>query len=129
MHAPAPIAAWADPQDPRHAITPDQLLRMTSGLDMGQTLHDVSPFDPAAQMLFIEHDMAAVAERAPLAHTPGAHWNYTDPNTLLLSRMVRNAFPAESCSCSIMVTGFCTLPNGDGRTGSFWMMASSILTM
>ena len=90
MAAPAPIAAWADPQDPHHAITPDQLLRMTSGLDAGQTLHDVSPFDPAAQMLFIEHDMAAFAARAPLAHAPGTHWNYTDPNTLLLSRIVRD---------------------------------------
>jgi CubicO group peptidase (beta-lactamase class C family) len=89
MHAPAPIAAWADPHDPRHPITPDQLLRMTSGLDAGQSLHDVSAFDPSAQMLFVEHDMAAFAARAPLAHAPGTHWNYTDPNTLLLSRIVR----------------------------------------
>ena len=42
MNAPAPIAAWADPQDPRHAITPDQLLRMTSGLDIGQSLNAVT---------------------------------------------------------------------------------------
>jgi CubicO group peptidase (beta-lactamase class C family) len=91
MNGPAPIAAWADPHDPRHAITPDQLLRMTSGLDIGQTLNDVSPFDPAARMLFVEHDMAAFAERAPLAYAPGTHWNYTDPNTLLLSRIVRDA--------------------------------------
>ena len=90
MNAPAPIPAWADAHDPRHAITPDQLLRMTSGLDIGQTLHDVSPFDPAAQMLFIEHDMAAYAARAPLGHAPGTAWNYTDPNTLLLSRIVRD---------------------------------------
>lgn len=90
MNAPAPIAAWADAQDPRHAITPDQLLRMTSGLDAGQSLDDVSAFDPAAQMLFIEPDMAAFAARAPLAHAPGSHWNYTDPNTLLLSRIVRD---------------------------------------
>jgi len=90
MNAPAPIPAWADPRDPRHAITPDQLLRMTSGLDAGQSLHDVSAFDPSAQMLFVEHDMAAFAARAPLAHAPGTHWNYTDPNTLLLSRIVRD---------------------------------------
>jgi CubicO group peptidase (beta-lactamase class C family) len=90
MQAPAPIAAWADPTDPRHAITPDQLLRMTSGLDAGQSLHDVGPFDPSAQMLFVEPDMAAFAARAPLAHAPGTHWNYTDPNTLLLSRIVRD---------------------------------------
>ncbi|WP_296447199.1 serine hydrolase domain-containing protein [Rhodoferax sp. UBA5149] len=98
MNASAPIEAWADSQDPRHAITPDQLLRMTSGLDMGQTLHDVSPFDPAAQMLFIEHDMAAFAERAPLAHPPGTHWNYTDPNTLLLSRIVRHLAGGDMAS-------------------------------
>ena len=89
MTAPAPVPAWADAQDPRHAITPDQLLRMTSGLDIGQSMHDVSPFDPAAQMLFLEHDMAAFAERATLGHAPGTHFSYTDPNTLLLSRIVR----------------------------------------
>jgi CubicO group peptidase (beta-lactamase class C family) len=89
MSAPAPIPAWSDPRNPRHAITPDQLLRMTSGLDAGQSLHDVSAFDPSAQMLF-EHDMGAFAARAPLAHAPGTHWNYTDPNTLLLSRIVHD---------------------------------------
>jgi CubicO group peptidase (beta-lactamase class C family) len=90
MHAPARVAAWADPTDPRHAITPEQLLRMTSGLDAGQTLNDVSPFDPAAQMLLVEHDMAAFAASAPLAYPPDTHFNYTDANTLLLSRIVRD---------------------------------------
>jgi len=90
MNAPAPIAAWADPSDPRHAITPDQLLRMTSGLDAGQSLHDVSAFDPAARMLFAQADMAAFAASRPLIHAPGTHWNYADPNTLLLSRIVRD---------------------------------------
>jgi CubicO group peptidase (beta-lactamase class C family) len=103
MNAPAPIAAWADPGDPRHAITPDQLLRMTSGLDIGQTLHDVSPFDPAAQMLFVEHDMAGFAERAPLTQAPGTHWNYTDPNTLLLSRIVRDAAGGDAASTRAFV--------------------------
>jgi len=98
MHAPAPIAAWADARDPRHPITPDQLLRMTSGLDIGQSLDGVSPFDPAAQMLFIERDMAAFAARAPLAHAPGTHFNYTDPNTLLLSRIVRDAAGGDAAS-------------------------------
>jgi len=90
MNAPAAIAGWSDPRDPRHAITPDQLLRMTSGLDAGQSLNAGSPFDPAAQMLFVEHDMAAFAARAPLAHEPGTHFTYTDPSTLLLSRLVRD---------------------------------------
>jgi len=98
MQAPSQIAAWADPADPRHAITPDQLLRMTSGLDAGQSLHDVSPFDPSAQMLFVEPDMAAFAARAPLAHAPGTHWNYTDPNTLLLSGIVRDLAGGDTAS-------------------------------
>jgi CubicO group peptidase (beta-lactamase class C family) len=98
MNAPAPIAAWADPQDPRRAITSDQLLRMTSGLDAGQSLVNVSPFDPAARLLFIEHDMAAFAASRPLAYPPGTHWNYADPNTLLLSRIVRDLAGGDAAS-------------------------------
>jgi len=92
MAAPAPVAAWADPKDPRHAITPDNLLRMNSGLDVGQSLtsswHDA--FDPSAQMVFEERDMAAYAERFPLAFAPSTSWNYTNGNTLLLSRIIRD---------------------------------------
>jgi CubicO group peptidase (beta-lactamase class C family) len=32
IHKPAPVPEWADLEDPRHAITTDQLLRMSSGL-------------------------------------------------------------------------------------------------
>ncbi len=89
---PAPIAAWAGAGDPRQAITVDHLLRQTSGLDIGQSLTSsaLSMFDPSAQMLFIEPDMAAFAERAPLNAVPGEKWNYTDANTLLLSRIIRD---------------------------------------
>ena len=38
LHGPAPVAAWSDPNDPRHAISVDNLLRMTSGLDLGNSL-------------------------------------------------------------------------------------------
>lgn len=91
VNAPAPIAAWADRGDPRRAITIDQLLRMTSGLDMWQSVKAglATAFDPSARMTFVEADTAGVAERAGLAHAPGAVWNYTDANTQLLSRIVR----------------------------------------
>ena len=74
MTAPAPVAAWADPKDPRHAITPDNLLRMNSGLDVGQSLTASArdAFDPSAQMVFEERDMAGYAERFPLKFAPGA---------------------------------------------------------
>ena len=89
--APAPIGAWADPQDPRHVITIDELLRMTSGLNIGQSLKAdlATAFDPTAQMIFVEADTATFAERASLAHAPGTTWNYTNANTQLLSRVVR----------------------------------------
>jgi hypothetical protein len=92
MTAPAPVAAWADPNDPRHAITPDNMLRMNSGLDIGQSLTASArdAFDPSAQMVFVERDMAGYAERFPLKFAPGSDWNYTNGNTLLLSRNVRD---------------------------------------
>jgi CubicO group peptidase (beta-lactamase class C family) len=92
MTGPAPIAAWADPKDPRHAITLDNLLRMNSGLDIGQSLTASAgdAFDPSAQMVFVERDMAGFAEKAPLRFQPGTDWNYTNGNTLLLSRVIRD---------------------------------------
>jgi CubicO group peptidase (beta-lactamase class C family) len=93
MDRPAPIAAWADPGDPRHAITPDELLRMTSGLRLGQSLTAswASAFDPAAQTLFATPDMAGAAARATLAAAPGTSWRYADGSTAILGRIVRDA--------------------------------------
>src|SRR5262249_6704941 len=68
LQAPAPIAAWASPGDPRHAISVDNLLRMTSGLDCGQSLTASAgdAFDPSAHLVFGERDMSAFAESLPL---------------------------------------------------------------
>ncbi len=84
----APIAAWASPRDPRHAITIEQLMRMTSGLALEES---DSGFDPVSRMLFLEPDMAAFASRAPLKAPPGTAWEYTSGNTLLLSSIIRDA--------------------------------------
>jgi CubicO group peptidase (beta-lactamase class C family) len=85
---PAPITAWQDPNDPRHRITIDQLLRQTAGLAL---LQDNSGFDTNARMLFIERDMAGFASNAALTTAPGTHWAYTDGNYLLASRVIRDA--------------------------------------
>lgn len=84
----APIAAWDNPSDPRHNITIDQLLRMTSGLDLAES---DSGFDPVSRMLFLESDMAGYAERARLVATPGSKWDYSSGNYLILSRIIRDA--------------------------------------
>jgi CubicO group peptidase (beta-lactamase class C family) len=92
VEAPAPVAAWRDPKDPRHVITIDNLLRMTSGVEFGQSLYADwrSAFDPAAQMQFDMADEAAFAETAALGAAPGTRWNYTNGNTMLLARMIRD---------------------------------------
>lgn len=88
MHAPAPIAAWKAPDDPRHGITLDQLSRMTSGLDLTE---DDSGFDPVSTMLFQRRDMAAYAASAALRVRPGTQWDYTSGNTLILSGVLRDS--------------------------------------
>jgi CubicO group peptidase (beta-lactamase class C family) len=84
----APVSEWDDPSDPRHAITIEQLMRMTSGLALEES---DSGFDPVSRMLFLEPDMAGYAERAHLKAVPGTTWEYTSGNTLILSRIIRDA--------------------------------------
>ena len=102
LEGPAPIAAWANPKDPRHAISIDNMLRMNSGLDIGNSLtaRASTAFDPSAYMVFGVRDMAAFAEKAPLKAAPGAStsWNYTNGNTLLLSKIIRDNAGGDAAS-------------------------------
>jgi CubicO group peptidase (beta-lactamase class C family) len=88
LAGPAPVSAWGDPSDPRHAITIEQLMRMTSGLALDETN---TGFDPSSRMLYTEPDMAAFAESARLQAPPGTRYHYSSPSTLILSRIVRDA--------------------------------------
>ncbi|MES2722291.1 MAG: serine hydrolase [Pseudomonadota bacterium] len=92
VQGPAPVAAWAAPSDPRHAISVDNLLRMTSGLAIGQSLtaSPWSAFDPSARILFAERDKAGAAVAASLKAAPGTDWTYADASTLILSRILRD---------------------------------------
>ena len=83
----APVAAWKNPDDPRHQITLEQLSRMTSGLDFSE---DDSGFDPVSDMLFLRRDMAAFAASARLRVSPGTRWDYTSGNTLILAGVLRD---------------------------------------
>jgi hypothetical protein len=88
LYAPAPVSAWRSPADPRHAITLDELLRMTSGLKLEES---GTGFDPVSRMLFCERDMAAYAERAGMKHAPGQTFEYTSGNTLIACAILRDA--------------------------------------
>jgi CubicO group peptidase (beta-lactamase class C family) len=90
MEDPAPVAAWAN--DPRRAVTPDQLLRMQSGLELGDSLSAKlsTAWDESARLVFNEPDMAGFAAQAPLAAPPGTAWAYANGNPAILARIVRD---------------------------------------
>ncbi len=88
VDAPAPITAWHGANDPRSAITLDNLLRMASGLDMQE---DGSGFDAASQMVYAQNDMARFAQGGQLGAKPGTAWSYTSTNTVILSSVIRDA--------------------------------------
>lgn len=92
MEDPAPVAAWQAPGDPRRAITPDQLLRMQSGLDLGDSLTASfsTAWDTSARMAFTEPDMAGFAEGAALTTAPGTRWTYANGNPAILARILRD---------------------------------------
>jgi CubicO group peptidase (beta-lactamase class C family) len=92
MAKPAPVAAWQRPGDPRRAITLDHLLRMQSGLALGNSLTaSVSTaWDTSARMAFNEPDMAGFAEAAALETPPGARWGYANGNPAILARVIRD---------------------------------------
>lgn len=93
LDGPAPIAAWKNPEDPRHSITVDQLLRHTAGIALGSSLEASlgSALEPVNTMKYASDDMAGVAERAPLATAPGTAWNYHDGNFVILAHLLRKA--------------------------------------
>ncbi|MBK9754030.1 MAG: serine hydrolase [Nannocystis sp.] len=91
LQAPAPVPAWAD--DPRRAITLDQLLRMSSGLEFDERYGALAD---ATHMLFEVDDAAAYAISKPLAHPPDTVFSYSSATTNILSWIVRQQFTSDA---------------------------------
>jgi CubicO group peptidase (beta-lactamase class C family) len=89
IHQPAAVAEWADPADPRHAITVDQLLRMSSGLHFVEDYVDDRISD-TMKMLFGDgqRDMAGFAAAMALDHRPGTCFNYSSGTTNIICRLI-----------------------------------------
>jgi CubicO group peptidase (beta-lactamase class C family) len=91
IHAPAPVAAWRGDGDPRGAITLDQLLRMSSGLEFvedyvpGSISHVIDMLFGAGQA-----DVAAYAAALPLIHPPGSQWAYASGTTNIIARILQD---------------------------------------
>ncbi|MBT4482703.1 MAG: serine hydrolase [Candidatus Latescibacteria bacterium] len=81
---PAPVPEWEKPNDPRNAITIDQLLRMSSGLE-------AESFNDMKFMLYGCGDMAAYAANKHIEAEPDTKWSYSNGTTLILSRILRGS--------------------------------------
>lgn len=88
IHERAPVPEWDDPEDPRHEITLDQLLRMSSGLEFDETYADYE--SDVVQMLYRQPDAAAYAASKPLEAEPDTKWYYSSGTSNIISRIVRD---------------------------------------
>jgi len=89
LSAPAPVPEWADPDDPRHAITLDDLLAMRPGLAFAENYVDAEVSD-CIDMLFGAgaDDMGAYAAAKPLVGGPGSLFNYSSGTTNIVCRII-----------------------------------------
>jgi CubicO group peptidase (beta-lactamase class C family) len=99
ISAPAPVAEWRGPDDPRRAITLDQLLRMSSGLAFIESYIPDEPSD-VIEMLWgkSKNDMAHFAASLPLAHPPGSFWAYSSGTTNIVARLAADAAGARGAA-------------------------------
>lgn len=87
---PAPIHEWREePDDPRAAITLDQLLRMSSGLEFAERY---GPFGEGSDMLFVDDDAAERAIAKPMVGLPGSVFAYSSGTANIVARVVRDCF-------------------------------------
>jgi CubicO group peptidase (beta-lactamase class C family) len=69
VNRPAPVPEWQSADDPRRAITLDQLLRMSSGLEFDESAWN--PVSDVTVMLLGRPDAGLYAARKSLAAAPG----------------------------------------------------------
>ena len=86
IHKPAPVPEWKDENDPRHKITTDQLLRMSSGLAFEEVYE---PLKDVTEMLYGSYDFAAFAAQKKLETQPDTKWYYSSGTANIVARIIR----------------------------------------
>jgi CubicO group peptidase (beta-lactamase class C family) len=100
IYAPAKVARWnRKVNDPRKAITVENLLRMESGLTFSEDYTDPES-SSVLQMLFGKGrlDIAEYAAGGLLYADPGAQWQYSSGSTNILSGVIRDKIGAGSAA-------------------------------
>jgi len=90
IHDPAPVPEWKNSGDPRGAITLDQLLRMSSGLEFLEE-YESNPASDAGKMFYTAGDMAVYAAAKPLEAPPDTRFSYSSGTTMILARIIRDS--------------------------------------
>jgi hypothetical protein len=87
------LPEWRKEGDPRRAISLDDLLRMSSGLEFDESYDD--PLSDVTEMLFVAGDKVKFAADKPLIHPPGTHWRYSSGTSMIVSGVLRDSFADE----------------------------------
>jgi CubicO group peptidase (beta-lactamase class C family) len=89
LEAPVPVPAWSGDDDPRRAITLEDLLAMRDGLGFTEDYVDDRVSD-VIDMLFGSgrDDVAAYATSRSLAHSPGSTFNYSSGTSNVVARIL-----------------------------------------
>jgi CubicO group peptidase (beta-lactamase class C family) len=131
IQAPAPVAAWSNANDARHAITLQHLLQQTSGLDFEE---DYTKSSNATIMLFKKADMGGYTARMKLKNIPGTVFYYSSGNSNLLSKIIRqttgeaayHSFPYQQLFYKIGMYSAVMEPDASGTfIGSSYMYATA----
>jgi len=94
---PANLDKWQGTNDPRQAITLDNLLRMSSGLEFDESYDGM--LSDVRVMLFLRGDKAAFAAGKPLECAPGACWHYSSGTSNIIAAVLQDS--AEDGSAAI----------------------------
>ncbi len=96
LDAPAPVAEWRAPGDPRGGITLRHLLSMSSGLRHTEVSEPIERSD-TNQVLFVggTGGMAARAIAQPLEARPGAKFEYSSLTSIILAEIVTRSLTAS----------------------------------
>jgi len=92
LDAPLNVPEWQGGNDPRAAITLENLLRMSSGLQFIED-YENSGISHTIEMLFGSgrDDVAHFAADLPLEHAPGTFWSYSSGTTNIICRLLAAA--------------------------------------
>ncbi|MDF1811999.1 MAG: serine hydrolase [Verrucomicrobiales bacterium] len=82
------LQAWQTEGDPRAAISLDNMLHMSSGIDFNET-YSVDPESDISMMLFRTGNAAGFAATKPADKPPGTFFEYASGTTNLLCRIIR----------------------------------------